>query len=221
MDDLLEAVGMKRRGFSEIRNRTETSDDGLFSRHLSRAMKRGLTSKSVPVNTSHGKKRIRYEISDNALRFYYTYVYPNMSALVSSEPERFYDEYIGDTLEDFVSFGFANICKSYLEAITRDVMLGNVREVGRCCYVDKFTGKKGEFDLALLKDDGRCEVCFAKLSPFPMTKDDIEMGTRLAMGIESVNVESVGFISVSGFEDGCEGILIDGDTLYRDRAIFS
>lgn len=87
--------------------------NGLLSKQLKVLLNMELISKVAPINKPNDNKKIRYEMTDNLLRFFFTYVYNNKSALQVLGAKAFYEEYIKDSIITFISHRFEEICRSY------------------------------------------------------------------------------------------------------------
>ncbi len=58
-----------------------------------------------------------YRISDPYINFWFTFVYPHLSELVSYTPEAFYDKYIAPYLDEYLQIYFVNVCREYLHLL--------------------------------------------------------------------------------------------------------
>jgi hypothetical protein len=56
-----------------------------------------------------------YRICDPMVDFYFTFIYPNISALEQLEPDKFYDMFISASLPVYVSKYFKKICMEYID----------------------------------------------------------------------------------------------------------
>ncbi|MCD8201286.1 MAG: AAA family ATPase [Clostridia bacterium] len=215
LDRILEAAGNGKLKFSEIKEKTGVTDSGLFTRQLKDAVELGLLAKCAPINRPDDPKKAWYEISDNAMRFYYAYVYANKAALEVLGAEKFYSRYVEPSLTTFVSHRFEDICRSYFVMRTRAGFYEDVVGIGRYYYDNRKTKKSGEFDIVLEKVNGLFDVYEVKYHTSPITKKQMDKEIAQVKEIEGIRIENIGFVSISGFEDDCEGILIDGDELYN------
>ena len=55
-----------------------------------------------------------YKLTDNFFKFWYAYVFPNTSALELGDTKGVYELYIKDSLNNFASSAFEDICIQYL-----------------------------------------------------------------------------------------------------------
>ncbi|MCD8201357.1 MAG: ATP-binding protein [Clostridia bacterium] len=212
LEKILRAIGNGMVKYTDIKSKTGI-DDAILSRSLRLGISMGLIRKDFPVNRPDENKKVRYEISDNAVRFFYTFVSPNLSALNEIGTDGVYKEYIEPKLAGFVAYRFEEICREYFGLMAKGDKLEGVRRIGRYYYDDPKRNESGEFDVVLMRKN-TYDVYDAKYLTAPMTQKAIDEETADIKKIDELGVENIGFISVSGFEEGCEGILITGEDLY-------
>ncbi|MCR4693956.1 MAG: ATP-binding protein [Pseudobutyrivibrio sp.] len=58
-----------------------------------------------------------YHISDSYVNFWFTFVYPHLSELISHTPEAFYDKFIGPKLDEYLEKYFVKVCREYLHLL--------------------------------------------------------------------------------------------------------
>ncbi|MCR4898351.1 MAG: DUF234 domain-containing protein, partial [Acholeplasmatales bacterium] len=173
-----------------------------------------LVNKVFPINKPNDSKKSFYEIKDNAIRFFYTYVYNYKSNLEILGPNVFYDEFIEDSLNTYVSHRFEDICRSYLSLQVKNGNLKGIRNIGTYYYDDSTSKTNGEFDVAIETADGFdiYEVKYLK-KPF----DIVSLNTELnqIQNIKGIKVNRIGFVSINGFDfNSDEYELLDGNKLY-------
>ena len=165
-------------------------------------------------NKLNDSKKSTFEINDNLLRFYFTYVYKNASALQVLGAEAFYDEYVAPTLTDFISRRFEGICRDYFSLQVRSGKLKGVRNIGSYYYDDPVHRKNGEFDVALELADGYA-IYEAKYYAQPMTLDEIHREAQQVANIKELAVKQLGFIAINGFvEQEKPYTYLDGNDIF-------
>ncbi len=208
------AIGNGAKRYSQIESKLQSERTGLLNKQLAPLIEMELIRRTLPINRKNDDKKATYELSDNLLRFYYSYVYKQKSALEMLGAQAFYDAYVEPTITEFISRRFEEICRDYFSLSARAGKLPGVRNIGRYYYDDPKTKKNGEFDVVLEFADGY-DVYEAKYLKKPM---DLTMQHHEAGQIREIPgfaVRAVGFISASGFtETEKEYKYIDGDTLY-------
>ena len=108
---VLSALGNGKKKYSEIEAQLGIEKNGLLSKLMTPLLNMEIVTKNYPINRPDDNKKAYYEINDNILRFYYTYIYKNKSALQVIGPRAFYEEYIEPSLVTFISHRFERICR--------------------------------------------------------------------------------------------------------------
>ena len=78
-----------------------------------------VVSKVVSFETGgwdNAKKGI-YRIVDPYINFWFTFVYPHLSELISYTPENFYDTFIAPNLDEYLQLYFVDVCREYLHLL--------------------------------------------------------------------------------------------------------
>ena len=100
------SIANGKKKYSEIESKLSMEGNGLLSKQLKVLLNMELISKVAPINKPNDNKKIHYEMTDNLLRFFFTYVYNNKSALQVLGAKAFYEEYIKDSIITFISHRF-------------------------------------------------------------------------------------------------------------------
>ena len=209
-------LGNGKKKYSELENLLDAKKTGNLSKQLKSLLELDILSKNVPINRLGDAKKVKYEINDNLMRFYFTYVYKNQSALQMLGAEAFYDQYIAPTLTEYISRRFEELCRDYFSYLARQGKLPGIRHIGSFYYDDPATKSNGEFDVALDFGD-TYTICEAKYFRKPMEPDDIHREAGQIRGIKGIDVAQIGFVSASGFAQKEDGYLYyTGDDLYAD-----
>lgn len=206
------ANGKKKHG--DIEKKLDIEKNGLLSKQLRALLDMDLISKIYPINAKTDKKKAYYEITDNLLRFYYTYVYGNKSALQMLGADSFYDVYIEPSIITFISHRFEGICRTYFSLLAKSGELKGVYDIGTYYYDDSAKRKNGEFDIALKRANG-FDIYEAKYYVGQLTEKEMLQEEKQVLEIPALNIEKIGFITVSGVENKLERFeYIDGNKLY-------
>ncbi len=212
---IFSVLGNSAKRYTEIENRLGAKKTGSLNKQLKPLIEMEQVRRTLPINRPHDDKKAAYELNDNLMRFYYTYVYKQKSALEMLGAAAFYDEYVAATLTEFISRRFEEICRSYFSRLAKSGKLPGIRNIGRYYYDDPATKTNGEFDVALEYDDG-CEIWEVKYlkAPMDLSAQHREIGRIRA--IREFSVAKIGFISAVGFAEKEDGIgYIDGSALYE------
>ncbi len=115
-----------------------------ISVYLKNLMEFDVIEKVVSFETGgweNAKKGI-YQIKNHFVHFWFTFVFPNLSALYRMEPEEFYETYIERNLDDYMKVYFTSVCLEYLELLN---MVGKlpikIEKTGT------WVGKQGTIDI--------------------------------------------------------------------------
>ena len=83
-----------------------------------------------------------YRIVDPYINFWFTFVYPHLSELISYSPERFYDTFIEPKLDEYLEGYFVDVCREYLHLLN---MVGQLPI--KLVKIGTWLGKEGTIDV--------------------------------------------------------------------------
>ena len=196
---VLSALGNGKKKYSEIEAQLGIEKNGLLSKLMTPLLNMEIATKNYPINRPDDNKKAYYEINDNILRFYYTYIYKNKSALQVIGPRAFYEEYIEPSLVTFISHRFKRICREYFSIMVQSGKIRGVRNIGTYYYDDSVNKKNGEFDVVLQRKSG-FDFYEVKYYQSPMKLSEMKQEERQIRDVHGINVSEIGFISINGFE---------------------
>ena len=209
------SIANGKKKYSEIESKLSMEGNGLLSKQLKVLLNMELISKFAPINKPNDNKKLRYEMTDNLLRFFFTYVYNNKSALQVLGAKAFYEEYIKNSIITFISHRFEEICRSYFSLQVQSGKLKGILNIGTYYYDDSKAKKNGEFDVVLERKDA-FDIYEAKYLISPMTDKQIEEEINQVRDIPKLKIGKIGFISINGFEIKHPDFpCIDGNSLYE------
>lgn len=209
-------IGNGKKRYSEIEDKLDVKKTGNLAKQMKPLRDLEIISRNYPINKLNDSKKSTFEINDNLLRFYFTFIYKNASALQVLGAEAFYDEYVAPTLTDFISRRFEGICRDYFSLQVRSGKLKGVRNIGSYYYDDPVHRKNGEFDVALELADGYA-IYEAKYYAQPMTLDEIHREAQQVANIKELAVKQLGFIAINGFvEQEKPYTYLDGNDILRE-----
>ena len=146
---IFSVIGNGKKRYTEIEDKLDVKKTGNLSKQIKSLIDLEIIARNSPINKIGDNKKSTFEINDNLLRFYFTFIYKNASALQVLGGEAFYDEYIAPALTDFISRRFEGICRDYFSLQVRSGKMKGVRNIGSYYYDDPAHRKNGEFDVAL------------------------------------------------------------------------
>lgn len=208
-------LGNGKKYHREIESELDANKTGNISKQLKNLVNLELVKRTSPMNRTQDPKKAAYELNDNLMRFYFTYIYRNQSALQMIGPEVFFDEYVQPTIRDFIARRFEDICRSYFSILAKKGMLPGVRNIGTYYYDYSRRKTNGEFDIAL-DYGGKYSIFEAKYLKKPMELDEIHHELGQVRAIHEIPVFQIGFISANGFAEKEDGfIYYTGEDIYN------
>ena len=214
---IFSVIGNGKKRYTEIEDKLEVKKTGNLSKQIKSLIDLEIIARNSPINKIGDNKKSTFEINDNLLRFYFTFIYKNASALQVLGAEAFYDEYIAPALTDFISRRFEGICRDYFSLQVRSGKMKGVRNIGSYYYDDPAHRKNGEFDVALEFADGY-EIYEAKYYAQPMPLDEIHREVQQVEEIKELTVKQICFIAINGFAEKEEPYLyLDGNDIFANE----
>lgn len=211
---IISAIANGKQKYSEIESKLGMKNNGLLSKQLASLLRMEIVTKTFPINKPDDNKKCAYEVNDNLLRFFYSYVYKNKSALRMIGPEAFYNEYVEQSLLTFISHRFEEVVRTYFSLRAKSGNLKGVTNIGTYYYDDSETKTNGEFDVVLERKD-IYDIYEVKYYLSPLGTGEMKKEKAQIKKIKGLQVGRIGFVSVSGFEAaGSEFDLINGEDLY-------
>ncbi|MBE6136303.1 MAG: ATP-binding protein [Erysipelotrichaceae bacterium] len=212
---ILSYLGNSRKKYKEIQDKLDNKNTGIINRALDSLVELELVRKVQPINKKTDKKKGYYEISDNVLRFYYTYIYQNKNIIQDIGTRNFYNNYIKDTLISFVSLRFEDQVKEYYSLLSRNNIRNDIKEIGTYYYDDPISQTNGQFDVVINCNDGY-EICEVKYYKDPLSVDLINHEVDQIFKIKEIKVERISLVNVNGFTNNdLPYKQIDGDAIYK------
>ena len=214
---IFSVIGNGKKRYTEIEDKLDVKKTGNLSKQIKSLIDLEIIARNSPINRIGDNKKSTFEINDNLLRFYFTFIYKNASALQVLGAEAFYDEYIAPALTDFISRRFEGICRDYFSLQVRSGKMKGVRNIGSYYYDDPAHRKNGEFDVALEFADGY-EIYEAKYYAQPMPLDEIHREVQQVEEIKELTVKQIGFIAINGFVEREEPYFyLDGNNIFANE----
>ena len=211
---ILSYLANSKKKYKEIVDKLDSKNTGLINRSLESLLDLNLVRKVYPINKIGDKKKSYYEISDNVLRFFYTYIYNNKSIINDIGSYNFYHNYIKDSLVTFVSLRFEDQAKEYFSLLSKKGIRNDIKNIGTYYYDDKENATNGQFDVVLETKKGY-EIYNVKFYKEPLKVSVMNKEVSEVNMIKELKVSKNGFINVNGFEDNSLPYTqISGEQLY-------
>lgn len=190
--------GKKR--YSEIERELDTEKTGKLSKALKSLLDLKILKKTYPINKINDDKKAYYELNDNVLRFFYTYIYGKNSIIISIGKDNFYDNFISDSLTTYISHRFEEIVRSYYSILAINNQLKGIRNIGTFYYDDSKNKKNGEFDVVLEFND-YFKIVEVKYYKNILTLSEMNKEVNQINEIKTNYRLEFAFVSTSGYEN--------------------
>lgn len=210
---IISFIANGKKKYSEIENAIDKEKTGKISKSLKSLVEIKLLKKTYPMNKRNDDKKAYYEINDNVLRFFYTYVYGNNSLNVALGSDTFFDSYIKESLTTFISYRFEEIVRSYYSLLSKKGMLKDIKNIGTFYYDDSKNKRNGEFDCALEFKD-YLKIIEVKYYKSKLTLKEMNKEIGQINNIKTDYQIKYAFLATSGYENS-NYECIDINSLYN------
>ncbi len=218
---ILETLGNGKRRYSEISDALKMEETGLLEKQLKILLNMETIQKTEPINRRDDKKKKFYEIVDNLMRFYFTFIFGSAGTITRIGEEQFYRMNIeGERLRQFVSRRLEGITLQYFHRMAGTGDYADVLDFGSYWYDDPIGKTNGKFDCVLKRQGEKYDFFERKYYDRAMTLEECQREEAQVRQQPGLAVSKVGFICMGGFdfENAGEYALIDGTMLYRNQA---
>ena len=214
---ILAVLGNSKKKYSELEQLLDKEKSGKIYQALKSLLELNIVKKVYPINRLTDVKKSYYEINDNVLRFYYSYIYKNKSSLIMIGANQFYKEYIEPTLITFISHRFEELIKDYYSLLVKLGRLVNVLDIGTYYYDDSKNKINGEFDVAIKYNDNKIDIIEVKYfkEGNKLKTKEMEEEIKQIKAITHIRINNVYFISSSGYEENDQFNCIDIESIYN------
>ncbi|MBI3269956.1 MAG: ATP-binding protein [Planctomycetes bacterium] len=135
-----------------ISARTGIGDRSLHY-YLSRLEELGYLARRYPLTGRPPVQRqVRYRLEDPLLRFWFRFVWPNVSLILRLGPNRAFAELVRPELEAYWGSCFERLCREALPA------LHAAEGVAAACEIGEYWDAATQIDLVALRNDGWTEI---------------------------------------------------------------
>ncbi len=109
---MIEAIAKGASRLNEIATKCRM-EGNKCAKYLSSLIALGIVKKEIPVTESYSKKSV-YLLDDWMFRFWYRFVFPNMSSVAFGLGEAVYDHDVEGNLSAYMGLVFEDICRQYV-----------------------------------------------------------------------------------------------------------
>ena len=214
---ILESLANGKKKYTEIRDQMGSSETGLLDKQLKILLDMETIQKIEPINRRNDKKKQFYEITDNLMRFYFSFIFGAAGTISRIGEEQYYNRKIESILGQFVSRRLEGIAMQFFHRMALQGKYPDIEDFGSYWYDDPETKTNGEFDCVIKRSGNLYDFYQCKYFDRPMKLEECVEEQKQLQRIKGLEVSSVGFICSGGFEFKNEQgfILIDGNLLYQ------
>lgn len=215
---ILEVLGNGKKRYSEISDALKMEETGLLEKQLKTLLNMETIQKTEPLNRRNDKKKKFYEITDNLMRFYFSFIFGSAGAITRIGGEQYYRMNIeGEKLRQFISRRLEGIALQYFHRMAGIGDFADVTDFGSYWYDDPISKTNGEFDCVLQRQGEKYDFFECKYYDRKMTLEECRQEEEQARQQPGLEVNRIGFVCTGGFdfEDESEYKLVDGNELYQ------
>jgi AAA+ ATPase superfamily predicted ATPase len=156
---IIEAIANGASRLNEISTKAKL-ESNKCAKYLSSLIALGLVSKEYPFGETTSKRSI-YRLDDQMFRFWYRFVFPNLSAVTAGLGEAVHDNEVEPYINAYMGLIFENICKQWLfEQVKRSKLPLYFGNFGRWWGTNPKTHTQEEIDImATNKDNALFAEC--------------------------------------------------------------
>jgi AAA+ ATPase superfamily predicted ATPase len=155
---IIEAIASGASRLNEISTKCGL-ESNKCAKYLTALISLGLITKEYPFGETASKRSI-YKLEDFMFRFWYRFVFPNMSAVIAGLGESVYESEVEEQLNAFMGFIFEEICKQWLfEMMKIKALPFFIGNMGRWWGTNSLTRSQEEIDIMASRKD---EALFAE-----------------------------------------------------------
>ncbi len=168
-----------------------------ISVYLKNLMELEITEKvySVDVKGRDNARKGIYRIKNHLIAFWFTFVFPHLSALEFMDGKEFYDAYVADSLRHFEAPFFKDVCREFMSLMNRSGALPiPVGDIG--CW----SGKTGDIDILASANDGRIIAGVCCWDKDTVTFEDFEW-LEFCLKQAKVSADYIYMFTGGGFDD--------------------
>lgn len=212
---ILEALGNGRRRYSDIASALGGDSNGLLDKQLKNLMGMEAVAKVSPINRTGDRRKTYYELRDNLMRFYYTYLFAREATIARIGEDAFFQSTVRPSLRTFESLRFEAVVAQYFQRKARAGLIEGVEDVGTFWYDDSRTRTSGQFD-CVVRRQGSYTFYEAKYYLAPMGLAACRAEEEQVRAIPGMERAQVGFVCSAGFDFASDAYeLISGGELYE------
>lgn len=146
---VLQAIHSGSTKLSIIDSKSSIFNTAKTSKYVKKLMALEIIDKEHKFLENLNAKQHVYRINNNFIAFHYHFIWKNQASRVLMSDDDFYDSFIKDELEHFVSMRFEKVCEQYLIRTYKSKHQKPIMNIGRYWYNDRKTKTNVEIDLCV------------------------------------------------------------------------
>jgi hypothetical protein len=146
---VLQAIHSGSTKLSEIDSKSRIQNTAKTSKYVKKLIELEIIEKEIKFLEKPNSKNHLYRIKNNFIAFHYYFVWKNQAARVLMDSDDFYDAFIKDDLDQFVSLRFEKIGEQFLIRHYKSRNDEPIMNIGRYWYNDRHTKTDVEIDLCV------------------------------------------------------------------------
>ena len=215
---ILEVIGNGKKKYSEIRDALSVHDNGLLDKQLKILLDMEIIQKTEPINRLNDRRKQFYELQDNLLRFYFTFIFGTAGMISRVGAPQYFATQISPRLDQFISRRFEGIALQYFRRKAECGLFPDAMDFGSYWYDDPVTKSNGEFDVVVRRTGDLFDFYECKFFDRKMKAEECEHESRQICAVKGIQADRIGFVSVGGFDSAvADFTLIDGKDLYDTK----
>ncbi len=200
---ILKAIAFGKTRLNEIVQETGIGDRHKVNKYLAVLRELHIIKRKVPLTEDkpHKSRKGIYILDDPFFRFWFRYIFPNMSYLEEGDIDYVWEEKIEPDFDSFVGFIFEDICIQKLKSLNKDNKLPfKARNIGQW-----WDGRE-EIDIVALDGKGSFMFCECKWTVKKIGISVLDELQNKANKFPGVVRKYFGFFSKSGFSKGIKDL---------------
>ncbi|MCL2444261.1 MAG: ATP-binding protein [Treponema sp.] len=147
---IIEAIAFGATKLNEIASKSGM-ESNKCAKYLKSLITLGLIKKEYPYGEKISKKSI-YKLDDFMFRFWYRFVFPNLSAITAGLGDAVYDNEVKDQLNPYMGFIFEDICVQwFFEQAKQNKLPFFIGNIGRWWGTNHATHSQEEIDIMSIR----------------------------------------------------------------------
>mgnify|MGYP001433911941 CR=1 FL=1 len=146
---VLQAIQSGSTKLSEIDSKSRIQDTAKTSKYVKKLLELEIIEKEYKFLESPNSKSHLYRIKNNFIAFHYHFIWKNQAARVLMSKDDYYETFIKDEIDQYVSLRFEKICEQFLIRYYKQRNQESIINIGRYWYNDRKLKTDIEIDLCI------------------------------------------------------------------------